>query len=55
VAGNVLELVAVSAWYSACLQILNSLNISVMDEATLFKFDKWVDSSMGALGGSLRG
>ena len=27
---------------SVCLQILNSFNISGMDEATLFKFDKWV-------------
>ena len=28
---------------SVCLQILNSFNISGMDEATLFKFDKWVE------------
>ena len=26
-----------------CLQILNSFNISGMDEATLFKFGKWVE------------
>ena len=28
---------------SVCLQIVNSFNISGMDEATLFKFGKWID------------
>jgi len=26
-----------------CLQMLNSFNISVMDEAMLFKFGKWIE------------
>ena len=39
VAGNVLMSVTVSV----SLQILNSFNISRMDEAMLFKFGKWVE------------
>jgi len=49
-AGNILMLGTVHGIYtvsfrfpaSVCLQILNS-NISGLDEATLFKFGKWID------------
>jgi len=52
VTGNILMLVtlfsivSVSGILSLCLQILNSLNISGMDEATLFKFGKLVEYGM---------
>jgi len=45
-AGNVLMLLVVSV----CLQILNSFNVSGMDEATLFKFGKWVEYGRVHLG-----
>ena len=35
---------------SVCLQILNSFNVSGMDEATLFKFGKWVEYGRVHLG-----
>jgi len=45
-AGIVLKSITVSVCaVSVCLQILNSFNISGMDEATLFKFGKWIDYS----------
>ena len=51
VAGNVLMLGMVHGIcmvhsivpVSVCLQILNFFSISAMDEATLFKFGKWVE------------
>ena len=42
VAGNILQSVTASMW-SLSAKILNSFNISGTDEATLFKFGKWVE------------
>jgi len=32
-------------YLSVCLEILNSFNISGIDETTLFQFGKWIDYS----------